>query len=414
MQSLMALLTGRHAANTPLSKRLDTNEHSNVLIFISGHGGDEFMKFQDYEEISARDIAHGIHEMSLKKRFKNMLFVVDTCQASTLGSLISTPNVISLSSSKKDENSYAFHSNTHLGLSVIDRFSYKLVEYFQHNGQHLGKKGNFKSVGDLYRSLHPRFLQSTPVIEVSAGTVSTLDQIPLKRFFDERLVVSQLSGENMSFAFDVDVKPSQVTEADAASAASSPLSSRTEQTNKPPVTWLSREAPRLSPHCHPTTSDAEYPPISTPPHEEEEEEGEDGEGGGSRVSSACYSAGGGSAGAGSAGASPSSAGAASASAGCAGAGSASASSAGAGSEEYDCSAATCTPQRTMTRTRSKSVSPGSSDGSGESKHNDRKSKVLNDQFWTIVLAYLSFFAPYAVFCCFLYSVTLCVYLLIYF
>ena len=206
MHSLMALLTGRHDSTAPLSKRLNTNEQSNILLFISGHGGDEFMKFQDYEEISAFDIAHGIHEMHLKKRFKNMLFVVDTCQASTLGSLISTPNVISLSSSKKDENSYAFHSNKHLGLSVIDRFSYKMVEYFQRNGQTLGSRGKnknknpvFKSVGDLYRSLQPRFLQSTPVVEVSAGTLSHIDQIPLKRFFDEKLQIrSFLNDANVS------------------------------------------------------------------------------------------------------------------------------------------------------------------------------------------------------------------------
>ena len=186
MKSLMALLTGRHHSNTPLSKRLNTNEDSNVLLFISGHGGDEFMKFQDYEEISAHEIAHGIQEMHMKKRFKNMMLVVDTCQASTLSSLISTPNVISLSSSKKDENSYAYHSNSHLGLSVIDRFSYKLVEYFKLHGQ------NLKSVGDLYRTLHPRFLQSTPVIEISSGTVGSIDEIPLKWFFDERVVVNYL------------------------------------------------------------------------------------------------------------------------------------------------------------------------------------------------------------------------------
>ena len=193
MKTVMALLTGRHSQNTPLSKRLNTNEHSNILFFISGHGGDEFMKFQDYEEISAQDIAHAIHEMKLKKRFKNMLFVVDTCQASTLGSLISTPNVISLSSSMKDENSYAYHSNLHLGLSVIDRFSYQLVEYLQQN-----RNKEVKSLADLYRALKPRFLQSTPVIEVSSGTVPSLDQIPLTKFFDERVNVDYIVGENAS------------------------------------------------------------------------------------------------------------------------------------------------------------------------------------------------------------------------
>lgn len=191
--TLMALLTDRHSPSTPISKRLNSDELSNVLIFISGHGGDEFMKFQDYEEISAHDVAHAIHEMHLKKRFNNMLFVVDTCQASTLGSLIATPNVISLSSSKKDENSYAYRSNTHLGLSVIDRFSFKLVDYIEQNRGQL----EARSIGDLYRSLHPRFLQSTPVAEVSAGTATLIDMVPLKRFFGGVLSVQHLSIDSL-------------------------------------------------------------------------------------------------------------------------------------------------------------------------------------------------------------------------
>ena len=183
MRSLMELLTGRHEKRVPASKRLATNENSNVLLFISGHGGDEFMKFQDYEEITAQDIAHGIHEMYLKKRFKNLLLVVDTCQASTLGQLITTPNVISLSSSKRDENSYAYRSNSDIGVSVIDRFSYKLVEYLKSNGPQI--KSGVSTIGNFFRSLSPRFLQSTPMIETTFETVSAVDDIPLKWFFDQ-------------------------------------------------------------------------------------------------------------------------------------------------------------------------------------------------------------------------------------
>jgi phosphatidylinositol glycan class K len=31
-----------------------TDERSNVLIYMTGHGGDEFLKFQDFEEICSR------------------------------------------------------------------------------------------------------------------------------------------------------------------------------------------------------------------------------------------------------------------------------------------------------------------------------------------------------------------------
>lgn len=35
---------------------------------MTGHGGDEFLKFQDFEEIASQDIADAIQEMHVKKR----------------------------------------------------------------------------------------------------------------------------------------------------------------------------------------------------------------------------------------------------------------------------------------------------------------------------------------------------------
>lgn len=59
---------GRPTPDTPVSKRLDTNERSNIFIYMTGHGGDEFLKFQDNEEISAFDIADAFQQMHTQKR----------------------------------------------------------------------------------------------------------------------------------------------------------------------------------------------------------------------------------------------------------------------------------------------------------------------------------------------------------
>lgn len=78
--NFMNVLTGRHAPDTPRHKRLQSDNESNVLLYMSGHGGDEFLKFHDAEEISAFEIALTLKEMSIKQRFKELLFIVDTCQ----------------------------------------------------------------------------------------------------------------------------------------------------------------------------------------------------------------------------------------------------------------------------------------------------------------------------------------------
>jgi phosphatidylinositol glycan class K len=56
VDSFMRVLTGRHKKGTATNKILQSKNDSNILIFISGHGGDEFMKFRDIEEMSSQDI----------------------------------------------------------------------------------------------------------------------------------------------------------------------------------------------------------------------------------------------------------------------------------------------------------------------------------------------------------------------
>ena len=53
---------------TPRSKRLMSDERLNILVYMTGHGGDVFLKFQDAEEISAFDLADAFQTMWAKKR----------------------------------------------------------------------------------------------------------------------------------------------------------------------------------------------------------------------------------------------------------------------------------------------------------------------------------------------------------
>lgn len=52
-----------------------TDEKSNIFVYMTGHGGAEFLKFQDNEEISAFDIADAFEQMWQKKRYALMLHV---------------------------------------------------------------------------------------------------------------------------------------------------------------------------------------------------------------------------------------------------------------------------------------------------------------------------------------------------
>ncbi|CAM9095116.1 unnamed protein product, partial [Ectocarpus fasciculatus] len=179
--AFLRVLTGRHYAGTPLSKRMHSNNESNVVIYLSGHGGDGFFKFRDVEEVSAEEIGSAVAEMELKGRYNRMLFISDTCQAATLARDITSRNVTSLASSGASENSYAYSPNPNLGVSLIDRFSYSLSEFFR---LHVRSKSDLKRLrlSDLVGSFDPRFLQSTPSMARTDGTADPRN-IRLSTFF---------------------------------------------------------------------------------------------------------------------------------------------------------------------------------------------------------------------------------------
>eukprot|EP00854_Cymbomonas_tetramitiformis_P006358 gene6358-7619_t len=143
----------------PRSKRLLTDSGSNVLIFLTGHGGEEFLKFQDSEEILSRDIADAVGQMHNKARYHEMLFMVDTCQGASLFNDLSSPGIITLSSSASGESSYSHHIDFDVGVSVIDRFSFYMLEFFERV-----TINSHKTVADLFRHFRRDYLRSTPTM----------------------------------------------------------------------------------------------------------------------------------------------------------------------------------------------------------------------------------------------------------
>ncbi|KAJ3306418.1 glycosylphosphatidylinositol anchor biosynthesis, partial [Gonapodya sp. JEL0774] len=123
VENFIRLMTGRHDPSVPRSKRLLTDDRSNVLVYMTGHGGDEFLKFQDNEEISSWDIADAFEQMWEKRRYHEILFMADTCQANTLYERFYSPNILAVGSSEKGESSYSHYADLDLGVHVIDRFT---------------------------------------------------------------------------------------------------------------------------------------------------------------------------------------------------------------------------------------------------------------------------------------------------
>ena len=159
VENFIRLLTDRWEDSVPASKRLNTDESSNILIYLTGHGGSEFLKFQDSEEISSWDLADAFSQMREKKRYNEMLFMIDTCQANTMYRQFYAPGIIATGSSEEDESSYSHHADNDVGVAVIDRWTYYVLEFLE---TQVTSPTSEKTLGDLFDSYDVDKIHSHP------------------------------------------------------------------------------------------------------------------------------------------------------------------------------------------------------------------------------------------------------------
>ena len=131
VENFIRLLTGRHPEGTPRSKKLLTDRGSNILIYLTGHGGDGFLKFQDKGELTASEFADAIEQMHQKQRYNEILFIVDTCQAESMSTKLYSPNIVGIGSSKIGQDSLSHHGDSTIGVHVIDRFTYYALVFLE-------------------------------------------------------------------------------------------------------------------------------------------------------------------------------------------------------------------------------------------------------------------------------------------
>ena len=129
VENVIRVLTGRHPPGTPPSRQLRSHANASVLLYLTGHGGDGFLKFHDQEELLASDLGRAVADMYERQRYGELLIMLDTCQAATIYGDIDVPGWIGVSSSVLGQSSYALHSDPHLGAHLVDEFTYHMVRY---------------------------------------------------------------------------------------------------------------------------------------------------------------------------------------------------------------------------------------------------------------------------------------------
>ncbi|XP_046661066.1 putative GPI-anchor transamidase [Homalodisca vitripennis] len=131
VENFVRLLTGRLPPDTPRSKQLLTDEGSNVLVYLTGHGGDGFLKFQDNEEVTSQELADALEQMWQKRRYHEIFFMIDTCQAASMYEKFYSPNILAVASSLVGEDSLSHHVDPAIGVYIIDRYTYYALAFLE-------------------------------------------------------------------------------------------------------------------------------------------------------------------------------------------------------------------------------------------------------------------------------------------
>ncbi|KPA78490.1 putative mitochondrial GPI-anchor transamidase subunit 8 (GPI8) [Leptomonas pyrrhocoris] len=119
VRRFLSVLQGRYDENTAPTRRLLSDENSNIVIYIAGHGAKSYFKFQDVEFLSSADIAETLTMMHQQRRYGRVVVLADTCHAIALCEHITAPNVICLAASGAEAESFSDQYEAALGVHLI-------------------------------------------------------------------------------------------------------------------------------------------------------------------------------------------------------------------------------------------------------------------------------------------------------
>jgi glycosylphosphatidylinositol transamidase (GPIT) subunit GPI8 len=144
---------------------LKTNKNSRIIIAVAAHGGENFIKFQGKVVILSDELNRALWEMYYKNRYREILFILDTCEGFSLFEYVDVPNVYFITSSVKDQKASSHNYNYKLMTPTSDRMHFKLYEYLERAYR---EKSFNVPIHDFFTNLKERekdFIKSTVSID---------------------------------------------------------------------------------------------------------------------------------------------------------------------------------------------------------------------------------------------------------
>jgi glycosylphosphatidylinositol transamidase (GPIT) subunit GPI8/ABC-type branched-subunit amino acid transport system substrate-binding protein len=165
VQNFKNILVGDMVAGS--NDMLDTSEHSNIFVYIAGHGGDGFIVFGRNDPLIAEEFVEVIEGMYQDGLYRQMLIIVEACHGETMASDLDAPGVIYLTGAARNEPAFGCNYDRKMDTWLADDFTYQALRLLSRDPQ--------LSILELYTTVYERVAGSHVRLlnNVNFGNVAT-------------------------------------------------------------------------------------------------------------------------------------------------------------------------------------------------------------------------------------------------
>ena len=125
---LLDILRGRKLNQYNGFRQLNSNKDSKIIVLITSHGGENFIKVRNFLVVLSDELNRTLNEMYIKGKYKELVFVVDTCEGYSLYDHVKVPNIYFISSSALGQKASSYSYDENLMGPTVDKFHFLLYQ----------------------------------------------------------------------------------------------------------------------------------------------------------------------------------------------------------------------------------------------------------------------------------------------
>ena len=107
-------------------RQLNSNKNSKIIVIITSHGGENFIKIRGTMVILSEELNRTLNEMYIKQKYKELVFILDTCEGYSLYDYVNVPNIYFVASALLNQKASSYSYDSEIMGPTVDKFHYLL------------------------------------------------------------------------------------------------------------------------------------------------------------------------------------------------------------------------------------------------------------------------------------------------